>query len=268
MIIVLFSFCKQIEIKETSIENSDVVNENRIKAIEEESKLEIKDNSFNDFLFNFSSNLEFQTDRIMFPILIESITETKFIDKENWDYINFYKNEPFYPFIMLSDSNEFSKDFLNKNEIIVSEINITSENFVSYFFESIDSTWYLKKIKENEFNSLNEIISFLNFIDYFSKDSTFQIQHIEFPLKGKTLDYDNDYSIIENNKTIKEWKVLNIYKDIGNSIILSYNFTELFEEHRNIIIHFKGIETGVSVELFFNKIGNQWKLVEMNNFST
>lgn len=50
MIIVLFSFCKQIEKKETSIENSDVVNENRIKAIEEESKLEIKDNSFNDFL--------------------------------------------------------------------------------------------------------------------------------------------------------------------------------------------------------------------------
>ena len=105
------------------------------------------------------------------------------------------------------------------------------------------------------------------FLNFFNKDSIFQISRVEFPIKIK--DFNEEFELRERTVNKDEYY---LKKFDFNEI----NKTEIFNEYKQTItlndntalIEINGIENGIACEFYFKKINDIWKLVSWINQST
>jgi hypothetical protein len=106
---------------------------------------------------------------------------------------------------------------------------------------------------------------FETFIKYFSSDSLFQVSRIDFPLKGKELDEEDEKEIIINKSAFRK---LDFNKDFKNS-----NGTDRYELKMKVngnkaTVETRGIDNGIYIDTYFEKKDGKWKLVSWVNSST
>lgn len=116
-------------------------------------------------------------------------------------------------------------------------------------------------IKETVDNNFND------FIEKFSTDTTFQISRIKFPLKIQWYDVSN-------------FKDTLIYKDRSGFKMMDFrkkpksqndNWEQKIVVDKNnttATIEIRGIENGLVVDYFFEKINAAWMLIEIHDSST
>ncbi|WP_066627988.1 DUF4348 domain-containing protein [Labilibacter marinus] len=109
-------------------------------------------------------------------------------------------------------------------------------------------------------------MSFNNFLELFSSDSTFQLNHILFPLKFTSIDMEEDEFIDLIKK--EDWKFL----QLGNNSETKNRNTnshqqsiELGVDKAKILI--RGIDNGISIDFVFEKRNGNWILIEWNDYS-
>ena len=229
-----------------------------------------RDKSFLTFLYNAQINYNFLQKRIEVPLVIErnnKIIESNDIEKELIS-LNIQTDKSFFPYIMFSESNLFDTEIATKGQVVLTRVNRNVKRFESLFFENNDSIWLLKKMQEDNLATINEFNLFLEFLENFSSDSTFQIQRIVFPIHYEFYDSDNDYKLVQRIIQRKDWKYINIISDLDLSMIVDYEFNNLNKVQESILIYFRGIECGISVEYLFKRIGNSWSLTNMKDLST
>lgn len=272
-ILIFIISCKSENIRNVEvkvIENNVQKSNDSIVHFENNEQIITRDKSFRAFLNKAQFNFIFFQKRINIPLKIERRNETiEISDLENESIsLMSYTNESYFPYIMFSESNLFENEIATKGKVVLTRVNRNNETFESFFFENNDSIWLLKKIKENNLSSINGFNIFLEFLEKFSSDSTYQIQRIIFPLHYKFVDSDNDYKF--ENKTINkgDWNHVNIISKLEILLIVDYEFDNLNKVQESILIYFGGIECGISVEYLFKRIGNSWYLTNMNDLST
>lgn len=106
------------------------------------------------------------------------------------------------------------------------------------------------------------------FIDKFSNDSTFQLSRTKFPLKIRwyDIDNDNDYIFYENKSN---FEIIDFRKKKSTGVDNQWEQKiNLDTNNTSAIIEIKGIENGILVNYFFEKINGAWILTAIEDIST
>ena len=113
----------------------------------------------------------------------------------------------------------------------------------------------------------NVDVKFETFIDYFNKDSVFQVSRIHFPLKVKEL--DDNFELTERIIQKAKYRKMDfIYdKSKANKLIDTYKQNIKVKDDK-AIIQIRGIENGIVADYYFEKKNGKWILTTWTDSST
>ena len=99
---------------------------------------------------------------------------------------------------------------------------------------------------------------FETFIEYFSKDSLFQVSRIDFPLKVKVSDVDGESETIINKSDFRKLS-------FGDESARTREFDKYEQTYKvngdKAVIETRGIDNGIFIDTYFEKKNGKWKLV-------
>jgi hypothetical protein len=108
--------------------------------------------------------------------------------------------------------------------------------------------------------------NFKTFLKYFSQDSLFQVSRIDFPLKVKNIEEDEqEVEIIINKRDFHKLT-------FGDSTAATRQYDKHEEKIRvngnTAVIETRGIDNGIYYDVKFEKIAGKWKLLTWVDSST
>lgn len=246
----LLSACKSD--KTNDVANSEQPTDQYLKEL-----IESPDQSFLNFFDSFMWIEEFQRARTNFPIQYDGKTYSK----EEWQYLPFTSKVP-YEVVIFNDTLKYNDITLDKNRIVLSIFDFDSEHIRNFTFENKEKRWFLSQMKTIEANKHIDY-EFIDFITQFSKDSLFQMEHIQFPLIEISLEeIDSDYEEIQRNISIADWRYIPIL--IGEKEIQLFPNKDN-KEYKTIL--YRGTDSGMTIIYEFRKIDSIWKLVRVLDYS-
>ena len=106
------------------------------------------------------------------------------------------------------------------------------------------------------------------FLDFFNKDSTFQMSRVDFPIRVTDfhkIEFElSERMVSENEYYLKKFSI--------NKTSEKENFGEYEQtitiENNKALIEIIGIENGIAVDYEFRKINGEWKLTTWTDQST
>jgi len=107
---------------------------------------------------------------------------------------------------------------------------------------------------------------FDNFIMHFMTDSLFQVSRVKFPCKKTFMD-DNlepGYTTIKKSN----WKHQVIYFVSDYRVQIYDNFEQKLEDTNERVISFIGVDSGINLNYYFQRIDNLWYLIHIEDIST
>lgn len=218
-----------------------------------------RDKSFIDFFEVFMWDKNFQKLRVIFPVnLNKSVINS--VDK--WVHLPFYSNKQYIPILCSDTVTCFEKDIETKN-IEVFILNFGNKPTLKYNFRKETDAWFLVG-SEKIIGNKNIDTNFIDFIERFSKDSIFQLNHTQFPFKEVYADADRDYETVDTLITKSNWKHINLVKELDGLMVLSS--MDKNNKFRNI--YFRGVENGISIKYVFEKVKNEWIFIKLEDCST
>ena len=217
----------------------------------------ITEENFLDFFGNFMWNSDFQNERIVFPINYQG----QLVSQQDWKFNRFYTEKNFMP-ILLSDTITYFDKNVSDSILDVSIVSFLNQKTENYNFKKTGGVWKLHRVEIQPIDSLNDM-KFINFIKQFSSDSLYQKEHVVFPIPNYQVDYDNDYETLYDLIKFDNWRFIQFENDLEGIMTLNENIDS---EYR--LIFFRGIENGIHVKYTFRKIGNDWKLTKLEDYST
>jgi len=264
IVILILTSC-QTKTKENSGNSKDSIKtiESEIaqptdEPIEAVDDKKITEETFMDFFENFMWNSDFQNERIVFPINYQG---KQLVSQQDWEFNRFYTVKSYMPILHADTISYFDKDVSNSllKMSIVSFINQESDN---YNFKKTGGVWKLVRVETQPIDSLNDI-DFVDFIKQFSSDSLYQKEHVVFPIPNYHVDYDNDYETLYDTIKSDNWRFFQLENDLEGIMTLNENVDSDYR-----LIFFRGIENGIHVKYTFRKIGDYWKLIKLEDYST
>jgi hypothetical protein len=242
---------------------TDTVNEVKLPLEESETEKlfsEIsEDKSFTDFFETFMWDEEFQKSRTIFPYRKDNKTIQT---AKDWKHLPFYIASGYIPILSSDTLRGLYDKEVKTSKIGLYLIDFKREITDKYNFERIDSKWFLQSSESLSINKVPDF-EFIDFLTKFSKDSTFQLNHILFPLLATLIDYDDDdYPFITKTIPLEDWKHL-LWASINQLLVLSNIDSD--NKYRNV--YFRGVENGIGVEYTFEKINENWKLIRLEDYS-
>ncbi|WP_179009058.1 DUF4348 domain-containing protein [Winogradskyella forsetii] len=124
----------------------------------------------------------------------------------------------------------------------------------------------LKTIKSSIPENIDS--EFKIFLEYFNKDSIFQISRVNFPIKSKQINYEN-YGTIEKITDIDNYEIIDLTIDPSSETKEYDKYTQktILKEFK-AVIEIRGIDNGINCDYEFEKINGKWKLTTWSNLST
>ena len=111
-------------------------------------------------------------------------------------------------------------------------------------------------------------LDFSLFIEHFSEDSAFQLNRTKFPLKITRYDLVDDKETIIY-KSRSKFNILDFRIKKSNSRYDKWTQEIVMDKTKNkATIEINGIENGIMVEYYFEKIAGKWLLVGIRDSST
>lgn len=109
---------------------------------------------------------------------------------------------------------------------------------------------------------------FKNFLDYFSKDSIFQISRVSFPIKVLEVDENNMFESVEKIINRKEYTTLN-FEYPKDALTREFGrYTQKIKRKNNVsIVEIRGVDNGIYSDFFFEKVNGKWILKSWNDKS-
>lgn len=266
--------------KNDSVEEEETTDE--LKLFVESPLPKAADDLFDDFFFNFISNPQFQSSRVVFPLKIKGDEETKSLNLSQWKEHNVFVALDFYTTIYERDDElEIMKD-TSLHTVNVEWIYLREQRVEKYEFCKIEGLWKLCSLEKQSMQNIPNS-NFLDFYSRFSSDSTFQREHLSDPVQmnmsenGESIvmDIDSEYDTENDDDDVEEleddsadklsaddWfefvKEMPFPRDI--LVNIEYGQSYFSENVKHILV--QGISNGMFVRYTFQKHG-EWRLVEV-----
>ncbi|MGL5958388.1 MAG: DUF4348 domain-containing protein [Phocaeicola sp.] len=249
---------------DTSVTDSSLVMEDSLALNSLEDSFVVPanaDESFIDFLYNFSQSRRLQRTRIDFPIAYNVEGEVTLIDEKEWVHDSFFSDIEAYTVLFdHPEEMELVKDE-SANQVKVEWIYLEQKQVKSYSFERKNGIWILKNIELLPFTK-GELApeSFYSFYYQFATDSVFQKRSLATPLVFTTTSSDDEFEVIDTFMDYEQWLT---YCSVLPPFLTNVNYGQsLKSDARTKIVELKGFGNGFNNTLYFEKKGKTWKLVK------
>ena len=219
------------------------------------------DASFDDFLYNFMRNADFQLSRTKFPL--EHIVDGKrsTIEKAAWHHKALHASEPIVTMLFTSRRAMASEKDTSLTSIQVERIDLTKSRFQQYSFQRIRRHWQLTQLAEGPL-SANANADFYTFYARFAKSPRFQQQHIANPFEFRTYDSDS-FEPIEGLLDPAQWA--DFKPSLPTGVITNINFAQHYADQRERVMVITATADGLSSTLCFSHQRKTWVLTRLEN---
>lgn len=255
-------------------ENMPVTEEVIAPVIEEDDTLEIverkpvpviDDGYFDDFIYTFATDEQFQRERIKFPLPVYNLDEALYIEEDEWQHDELFLSEDYYTLLFDKEDDMDLIADTAVHSVQFEWIYLKDMVMKKYYFERVEGMWVLEAVNQRQIdNEKND--DFIHFYEKFANDNIFQEQHIKNPLTFITLDPDDEFSILETFIDAKQWlafcPVLPVEK------LTNINYGQEGNDHSvEKILKISGVGSGYSNLLYFRKVRNKWELYRFEDTS-
>ena len=270
---VLITSCSDKKVKEDSIITSSVdliVIEGDSLMIESEILEPMRDDvneSFEDFIYNFTSDKSLQVERINFPLSYYNNGVIADIEQSNWAHDDLFTADDYYTLLFdKEDDFELIGD-TSLNAVQVEWIYLQELMIKKYFFIKDRGEWRLDSLDYRPIVA-KEREGFIDFLAEFSSDSTFQASRVAKPLVFVTADPDDDFSIIETSLDLNQWFAFKPELPLDKMSNINYGQRSLSNSNKKILA-LKGISNGFSNILYFKRKSKDsgWLLYKFEDVS-
>lgn len=214
---------------------------------------------FMDFFERFIQDKDYQLAHVNFPAQVnnEEITTAA-----NWKYLSVPYPDGYMPILQCDTLTYYEKD-IAKSELGVSILSFASKKATACHFTKSGEAWKCTGLTTNSIDQAPDI-EFIRFLQEFSSDPAFQVNHIYFPLPNYYLDTRNDYQTVFDSLKRPNWKHINLIQDLENLIILD---VDTFNTNYRLIFY-RGIGTGIYLKFTFKRDNDTWQLIKKEDYST
>lgn len=271
--LLLVASCSEKKVKDDSLITSSVdliVNEGDSLVIEEESfepvRIEI-DETFDDFIYNFTSDKTLQIERINFPLAYYNNGENTTIEESDWLHDDLFTANEYYTLLFdKEDDFELIGD-TSLTAVQVEWIYLKELMMRKYFFMKNRGEWRLDSLDYRPIVN-REKESFIDFFAEFTVDSTYQASRIADPLIFVTADPDDDFSVLQTSLDLNQWYAFkpDLPKDKLSNI--DYGQQNRLNSNKKILT-LKGISNGFLNILYFRRKSKDspWLLYKFEDVS-
>lgn len=225
------------------------------------------DGIFDDFMYLFSTDYDFQRSRIGFPIRFSSYKgDSVWIQENDWQHDSLLIGKTFYTLLFDRESDLESVNDTSQTQARVEWYNMKNRELKSYLFEKDNGVWLLTSICLQSLHGLPEE-EFVDFFGKFVNDSLFQAKHIREPLEFVTADPDDDFAILSTTLDLNQWFAFRPMLPL--EMLSNIRMGERRVANSRIkIVSIKGNGNGISCTLFFRRKSNrQWELYKYEDVS-
>ena len=218
------------------------------------------DSSFDDFVFAYAANPDFQKQRTKFPLpIIEEDLDSILLNKDEWVTDTLFTNRKFYT--ILYDCED-DMELAGNPDIVEARIEwiyLEDKSTKFYNFKRTNDIWMLESISKGHLEAyLNE--EFIEFYSNFATDSLFQVNRLNHPLVYVTHDPQDDFEIVEKEIDSEYWKDLSPVLPVQKLVNINYGQSN-DPKSKTKILAVNGIGYGFS-NVFFFKLSpkGSWEL--------
>lgn len=223
------------------------------------------DRSFDDFVFAFTANKEFQLQRTKLPLpVMEDGVEVSTVNKEQWAPDSLFIDRYFYT--LLFDEEE-DMELISDPELLearVEWIYLDNNNTKSYNFKRENDIWMLNSISRGHLEEYDNE-EFIRFYSKFATDTIFQVSRLVMPLEYATVDPEDDFEILETVIDANSWTSLKPV--LPTSKLVNINYGQRNDaKSKTKILAVKGISNGFSNVFFFRlNAKGKWELYKFED---
>ena len=225
------------------------------------------DESFADFLYNFTLDEKLQLRRILFPLPYYMDNRRDSILKEQWVHDPLFSQQEFYTMLYdIPDDVELEKDTASTS-VRIEWIDLKAKRMKRYYFERLYGWWKLEAIDDATMPK-EEMAQedFYDFYERFANDSIFQFERVVDPLPFVTPDPEDDFQILET--TIHREQGFAFQPKLPREFLNNVNYGQrLDRKSLTRIIELRGFGNGFNNVLHFRCRNGQWKLVRFEDLS-
>lgn len=219
------------------------------------------DELFDDFFFNFSANEKLQMERVNFPLAVNDHGEKSVVAAKEWKMEPFFTDQGFYTLIFDSEKQmEVVKD-TTVSHVVVEKVFLDQKQVEQFVFNREEGLWKLTEIDRHALLK-NANSDFLNFYDKFSKDSLFQVQSLNAPVKTVIPDPEDDFNMLEGEFYPEQWQDFKP-EVLPQGFIYNIQYGQPCKGGARKIFVIRGISNSLEIEMTFLLKGGEWRLVKL-----
>lgn len=232
------------------------------------TELDVPDNldgTFDDFVYTYASDKQFQLHRTHFPLPYTEDNVRKSIPRTEWIHDALYTEQEFYNMLFDSEADMDYEKNTDVDTVYVAWLFLDKQKTRRYHFHREQGRWMLQNIEEVSLKG-NPNEDFLLFFHQFCNDSIYQRAHVSSPLKFVTTDPDDDFKVMEAFISVDQWFAFrpSLPKDKMTNICYGQPYSATT---RQKVVTFRGIGSGYSNTLFFTRDKGSWRLSAYEDLS-
>lgn len=219
-----------------------------------------KDGNFDEFIYRFVSEDDLQRDRIKFPLKMikDGVADT--VPSSQWKYDPMYALQDENTLILGSNGIPEVGDTV-KSAAVVQLIDLRKKRVREYKFVKMEVWWVMYEISESSYTASMDS-DFWDFYGNFSKDETFQMNHIHDPFYFKTYDSDT-FEEIAGWVAAEQWPAYRTYLPDDTITNIVYDGRMPQGNYRTFVI--SSPSSGMNCSLIFKMDKGRWELVRLEN---
>ncbi len=219
------------------------------------------DELFDDFIFDFMHNADFQNSRICFPLSELSVGANRKIQRRDWKYNQLYADDDVFAMLFDDEAAIANEKDTLLNRVLVEDVDLDNEILKTYDFRRLKGIWMLSSISESPlFASGNG--NFYAFYNQFVTDSLFQQKHVQKTFQFRTYDLDSSEGMdgfLERN----QWSVFRPEMPMHKFFNVCYAPNN--RDSRTRVLILGSLSGGMNCRLKFERQNDDWHLTYLEN---
>ena len=221
------------------------------------------DELFDDFLFCYIHDKNFQLQRTSFPVVMTELDgKVDSVRKEDWEgYFEFMEGE-YTTNLYNNEQERTANEETLCLQASVERIDLNAQTITMFEFAKDGGKWTLKTIEDQTFKQ-SDLADFLKFYSRFSQDTTFQYQSLSKSIRISMHDPDDEDQTLEGFVTKDQLSTLN--SGFPEGIISNIRCGQKFAGTRKILMEKVCLGNGMIESFHFQRKGKMWELVAYEN---
>ncbi len=237
------------------------------EIMKEKPRVQVGNELFEDFIFNYAADEELQLKRTKFPLSYYEPDTVLRIEKEMWKHDHLFTQEHHYTLLFDTEEDMEMVGDTALNSVQVEWFYLATKMVKRYYFQRTAGKWILEAINLRKMQSEEENEDFIDFYSKFSEDSLYQEKHIADPLQFITIDPEDEFAILETTLDASQWPAYRYLLPTERLSNISYGQRNR-DDAKTKILKVNGIDNGYHNLFYFRKKGDGWELYRYEDTST